>query len=55
MAKIFGDFLLRGGGVPPNSAELFLAKWISVRGLGRGEGGTLLTEKIRWVVFEGLP
>ena len=37
--KMFGDCPLRGvGGVPPLSAKVFLAKWLSVKGV-RG-GGT---------------
>ena len=39
------------GGVPPKSVTFFLAKILSVK----GGGGTPLTDKIRKVVFEGLP
>ena len=44
--KFFGNFPLRGGGVSPNSAKGFLAKWFSVKGVGGGVD-TPLTEKIR--------
>ena len=43
-----------GTGVPPNSANLFLAKWFSAKGVG-GEGATPLAEKILQVVFDKLP
>ena len=35
---------VKGGGVPPLSAKGFLAKWLSVKGVG---GGTPLMDKIR--------
>ena len=41
----FRQFSVKGGGVPPLTAKVFLAKWFSVKGVG-GEG-TPLTEKIR--------
>ena len=40
----FQQFSVKGGGVPPLSAKVFLAKRFSVKGAG---GGTPLTDKIR--------
>ena len=44
-------FSAKWGGVPPTSAKGFWAGWFSVK----GGWGTPLAEKIRWVVFDGLP
>ena len=47
----FADFVRKGGGGTPQIRNSFFAG----KKIRKGGGGTPLTDKIRKVVFEGLP
>ena len=52
MAKIFGDFPLRGEGVPPLSAKVFFAKSFSAK--RDGGGGPLWQKKVAFDRFPNI-